>query len=239
LSSIRFPHDGRYDVDGKSLTAREVIKLVEPFLTAERQAKILDVVSRRTCNVAAVLENIYDRGNVSAVLRSAEAHGFQRVHVIELSEKFKSSDRVTQGADKWLDVTRWKSTIECTRELKRQGYQIVATHLDKNAVPIGEIDFTIPTAIVFGNEKDGISQEMIAEADRTVIIPMHGFVQSFNISVAAAIAFYHVAQERIRKLGKNGDLTEEEQLILRAEFSLRSSKNSDRLLEGALGLLLE
>ena len=239
MSSIRFPHEGVYDVDGKRLTASEVLKLVEPYLTPERQAKIREVVALRTCNVVPVLENIYDRGNVSAVLRSAEAHGFQCAHVIEIGEKFKSSARVTQGADKWLDVRRWKSTLECTAELKRQGFQIAATHLDKNAVPIGEVDFTKPTAIVFGNEKDGISQEMIAQADQTVVIPMQGFVQSFNISVAGAIAFYHILQERIRRLGKSGDLTEQEQLILRAEFSLRSSKNSDRLLEGALGLLLE
>lgn len=232
---LRFPHDGIFRIAGRELSADRVLALVEPYLTPERQERIKQAAELRTCTVVPVLENIYDRGNISAVLRSAEAMGYQCAHVIELSEKFKSANRVTQGADKWLDVRKWKSTIECTRELKRQGFQILATHLDAKAKPLGQMDFSRPTAIVFGNEKDGISQEMIREADHTVIIPMHGFVQSFNISVAAAIALYHIFRAREAILGEGrGDLTDEQKKILRAEFSLRSSKNPDRLLEEIL-----
>lgn len=234
MVSNRFPHTGVYPVAGRELSAAQILALMEPYLTPERQARIRSAVELRTCNVVPVLENIYDRGNVSAVLRSAEAMGYQCAHVIEIGEKFKSANRVTQGADKWLDVKRWKSTVECTRELKAKGFQILATHLDERAKPIGEMDFSKPTAIVFGNEKDGISQEMIAEADQTIIIPMHGFVQSFNISVAAAIGLYHIYMERMRVLGHHGDLSEEEKEILRAEFSLRSSKNPEKLLEEIL-----
>ena len=83
---------------------------------------------------------------------------------------------MTSGADKWLDVTRWKSTVACTRRTEAAKVtKILATHLDANAKPIGEMDFTRPTAIVYGNEKDGISPEMIAEADQTIIIPMKRF----------------------------------------------------------------
>ena len=98
----------------------------------------------------------------------------------------------------------------------------------------GEIEFSKPTALVLGNEADGISKEMIELADETAIIPMHGFVQSFNISVAGAISFYHIMRERERTLGKSGDLTDAEKLVLRAEFSLRSSKNPERLIEELL-----
>lgn len=230
----RFPHDGRFVFGDAVLGAPRVLELLEPQLTAERQERIRKTVEGRTCNVAVVLENIYDRGNVSAVLRSAEAMGYQCAHVIEIGEKFKSSARVTQGADKWLDVKKWKSTGECVRELKRLGYRIVATHLDSRAKPIGEIDFTVPTALVLGNEADGISQEMIAAADDTTIIPMHGFVQSFNISVAGAVSLYHIMRERERAMGRHGDLTDEEKSVLRAEFSLRSSKNPERLIEELL-----
>jgi tRNA (guanosine-2'-O-)-methyltransferase len=231
VKASRFPHSGEFAASGQALKAREVLELLAPYLTAERQERIRTAVESRTCNVVPVIENIYDRGNISAVLRSSEALGFQCAHVIETGEKFKSSNRVTQGADKWLDVRRWKSTLECTKELKRQGFQIMATHLDSRARDIGEIDFTNPTAIVFGNEKDGISPEMIAECDQTIIIPMRGFVQSFNISVAAAIALYHIFMERSRKLGNQGDLSDAQKEILRADFSLRSSKNPERLLE--------
>jgi tRNA (guanosine-2'-O-)-methyltransferase len=232
--SMRFPHDGRFVFGDHTLSASQVLELLEPQLTSERQDRIRQTVEGRTCNVATVLEDIYDRGNVSAVLRSAEALGFQCAHVIELGEKFKTSARVSTGADKWLDVRKWKSTKDCVTELKRLGYRIVATHLDSKAKPIGEIDFTVPTALVLGNEKDGISKEMIEAADETAIIPMHGFVQSFNISVAGAVSMYHIMRERERALGRNGDLSIEEKLVLRAEFSLRSSKNPERLIEELL-----
>lgn len=234
MLSSRFPLSGRFEFAGRELTAHQVLECLEPYLTPERQERIRKTVETRTCEVVPVLENIYDRGNVSAVLRSAEAMGYLCAHVIELGEKFKSSNRVTQGADKWVEVRKWKSTPECVVELKRLGYQILATHLDERAKPIGEMDFTRPTALVFGNEKDGISPEMIEMCDQTVIIPMQGFVQSFNISVAAAISLYHVYLERTRSFGKQGDLSEEEKAIVRAEFSLRSSKNPERLMEEIL-----
>ena len=230
----KFPYPEHFQFGEHSLSATEVLGLLEGVLTPERQERIRQAVELRTVNLLPVLENIYDRGNISAVLRSAEAMGCQQAHVIELGERFKNANRVTQGADKWVDVTKWKSTRECTRHLKSLGYQICATHLDAKAKPIGEIDFTRPTAIVFGNEKDGISPEMIEEADHTVIIPMHGFVQSFNISVAGAISLYHAYCERMRKLGHHGDLTEVQKLILRAEFSMRSSKNPERMIEEIL-----
>jgi tRNA (guanosine-2'-O-)-methyltransferase len=229
----RFPHSGRFDVEGKSLTAREVLKVLEGQLTAERIKRIREVVDRRTCEVVPVLENIYDRGNISAVLRTAEALGFQCAHVIELNEKFKSSMRVTKGADKWLDVTRWKSTAECVHALRDQGFQILVTHLDHRAKPIGEIDMTVPTAIVFGNEKEGVSREMIEAADHTVIVPMQGFVQSFNISVAGALSLYHIHRERemYRGFSQWSELTDEQKEILCAEFAWRSSKNAEALIE--------
>jgi len=232
--SPRFPHNGVFEYAGRKFSAQEILSLVAPFLTPERQERIRRAVEGRTCDVVPVLENIYDRGNISAVLRSAEAMGYQCAHVIELGEKFKSANRVTQGADKWLDVRRWRSTRECIEELKRQGFRVVATHLDEKAKPISSIDFLSPVAVVFGNEKDGISNEMIELADETMIIPMAGFVQSFNISVAAAITFYHIFLERMRAFGRVGNLSEEEKLVLRADFSLRSSDNPERLIRELL-----
>jgi tRNA (guanosine-2'-O-)-methyltransferase len=248
--SERFPHSGRFAIGGHELSASEVVEIMGEYLTSERQERIQLAVEGRTCDLVPVLEDIYDRGNISAVLRSAEAMGCQVAHVIEIGEKFKSANRVSKGADKWLDVKRWKSspstmtdtlgerpesaTLSCVRELKRLGYQILATHLDDRAKPIGEMDFSRPTAIVFGNEKDGISPEMAELADHTIIIPMQGFVQSFNISVAAAIALYHAHSERVRKLGRAGNLSPQEKEILRAEFSLRSSDNPERLIEEVL-----
>lgn len=226
-----FPHPAKFKIGSRELSAQQVIDVLSEFLTPERQAKVAKVVEERTYAVVPVLEDIYDRGNTSAVLRSAEAMGFQAAHIIELGEKFKSSNRVTSGADKWLDVVKWKSTRECVEHLKSKGYRVLATHLDAKAKPIEQIDFSTPVAWVLGNEKEGISKEMQELADETVIIPMNGFVQSFNISVAGAISFYHIHRERIRLFGKNGDLTDEQKLILKAQFYLRTPDSPEQLIE--------
>lgn len=227
--SPRFPHSGPIRIGSIETTADEILELAAPFLTANRRHRIDQVVANRTYSVVPVMENIYDRGNISAVMRSSEALGFQAAHIIELNERFKEANRVTQGADKWLDVVRWKSTEACVSDLKAKGYRIYATHLEA-AVPISEVDWSVPSAIVFGNEKDGVSPKMLELADQRIIIPMLGFVQSFNISVAAAISLYHIYQDRIRRLDHHGDLTEAERHVVRALYCLRSAKNPERLI---------
>ncbi len=234
----RFPHSQNVAVGTLTVPADRILELVTPYLTTSRRLRIAEVVNQRTYSIVPVMENIYDRGNVSAVMRSAEAMGYQAAHVIELGERFKSANRVTQGADKWLDVTRWKNTNDCVDHLKERGYKIYATHLEA-AVQIDEIDFSQPSAIVFGNEKDGVSTDMLKRADQRVIIPMQGFVQSYNISVAAALALYHIRQDRLRRLGFHGDLSDQEKMILTAHFCLRSSKNPERLLARLLGRALD
>lgn len=231
----RFPHVdpiamSEYGQSGVSYSAADVLKHLSSRLTPERWAKIQRVVRSRTCDVVPVLENIYDRGNTSAVFRSAEAMGFQVVHVIEPGEKFKEANRVTAGADKWLDVAKFKETSKSLATLRERGYQILATHLDAKAKPLGECDLTKPTAIVFGNEKDGISPEMIAGCDQTVILPMRGFVQSYNISVAAAIAFQTIVSVRDRA-GLGGTLSPSEIALLEAHYCLRTLDNPARLLD--------
>jgi tRNA (guanosine-2'-O-)-methyltransferase len=166
---------------------------------------------------------------VSAVLRSAEAMGLQQVHVVELLKRFKKANRVTQGAEKWLDILRWPETKPCVRYLKRAGFRIVATAME-DARPIDELAFDRPTALVFGNEHEGVTDELLGMSDERVRIPMDGFTGSFNISVAAALAFYHIRQDRIRRLGRHGDLSGKQRKRLKAAYYMRSVGNAERLL---------
>jgi tRNA (guanosine-2'-O-)-methyltransferase len=140
---------------------------------------------------------------------------------------------VTAGADKWLKTFRWESSLACVQYLRQQGYRILVTHL-KDAKPIDDFDFSIPTAIAFGNEKDGISDELLALSDGAVKIPMQGFTQSFNISVAAALSLYHIAQDRKRRLGQHGDLSEQDKLTLHAEYIWNTMGNPEAILERLL-----
>lgn len=202
-----------------------VLKNLGPLLTEERKRKIQQVVMHRNFSNAVVLEGIYDRGNVSAVVRSAEALGFANIHLVETQARFKEANRVTKGSDKWVEMQRWPSTNECIKYLKSNAYKIVVTSLESSK-SISEVNFCEKTALVLGNEKDGVSKEMSAAADERIIIPMSGFVQSFNISVAGAISLYHIFHDRFSKLGPHHqDLDDEQQEILKAHYYLRTQES--------------
>ncbi|WP_413288309.1 TrmH family RNA methyltransferase [Bdellovibrio sp. HCB337] len=221
-----FPHADRIPVDTHlSVHYDLILQHIGPLLTPERRQKIDRVVAGRNFETAVVLEGIYDRGNISAVMRTAEGLGFANFHVVETQEKFKEANRVTQGADKWVEVQKWKQSKDCIKALKDQGYRICVTTLEASK-PLAEIDFSGKTALVLGNEKDGVSREMIDAADERMIIPMPGFVQSFNISVAGALCLYHIMQDRIHRRGSNADLSQHEQDILKALYYMRTQDSS-------------
>ncbi len=230
-----FPLSAEISLEAGLKAHYEIVnKMIGPLLTEDRLKKIDRVVAGRNFSNAVVLEGIYDRGNISAVMRTAEAFGFVNFHVIETQEKFKEANRVTQGADKWTEVQKWKTTKECILELKKRGHKIVATSLEASK-PIHEIDWTVPTALVLGNEKEGITREMLELSDERVIIPMNGFVQSFNISVAGALSLYHIYLTRMQKLGRSADVTPVEQDILRAYYYMRTQDSSYDILARHLG----
>jgi len=223
----------------QSLSPEAIVAHLRPYLTERRQGRIDAVIEGRTDTVVPVVEGIVNTGNVSAVMRSAEALGFHRFHVITNASdddtQFKTSQRTSQGADKWLDVQVWEKPERCVAQLHDAGYRVVVTHLDADAVPIGELDFTQRTALVFGNERDGASEALVEAADATCIIPMEGFTQSFNISVAAAVALYHARADRLQRQGSHGDLSPKAQQELRAIYYLKSVNHAGDILARTVG----
>lgn len=214
----------------RSLTPDVLVEWLRPYVAERRCQRIEQVLAGRTYAVVPVVEGLANLGNVSAVMRSAEALGYQGFGIIKGSvQKYKTSERTSQGADKWLDVWMWPTAVEAVCALKAAGYRIVATTLEE-AAPIDTFDFTVPTALVFGNEVEGISRELLAEADARCVIPIVGFTQSFNISVAAAIALYHAQRDRLARQGRHGDLSPEWKAALRAVFYLRSVQKAGLLL---------
>jgi len=201
---------------GKYNISRVIERLAE-FLTESRRQKIDTVLASRSNYFVPVLEGLYDRGNVSAVMRSAEAMGFYKLHIIEKFDDFKDSQkRVSQGADKWLDIQKWKSTLNCIHELKKEGYQVFTTALSEDAVSFEDLDFSKKTAVIFGNEKSGVSEEALKLSDGNVLLPMSGFTQSFNISVAAALSLQSAA------LKKPKVIDEDEKTRLKALYYLKT-----------------
>jgi tRNA (guanosine-2'-O-)-methyltransferase len=220
-------------IRGENCNPSDIIDILAPFLTPERKVKIAAVAAQRTMNAAVVCENVDDVGNVFAVMRTAENLGLQRVHMIG-GEKKKTHSRISQGCDKWLDVFRWSNAADCVEHLRGNGYKVVATSCEKGARPFTEIDFTVPVAMVFGNEKDGVSKEMLACADETCWIPTVGQSQSFNISVAAAIILHHVFMKRVEKNGRQGDLSDIEREFLMARFYMKSVKGAEGIIRNHL-----
>ncbi len=215
-------------VGGHSYSLDEIFSATQNLFTLERRRRIEEVLHQRTLHFRAVLEGVYDRGNMSAVMRSFEGLGFLQLHVVEPEGfKFKSANRVTKGTEKWLDVRQHATAIEAVSALKDEGVCVLGTHLAATQT-LDTVDFTRPTAVVLGNEKEGLSEEMMRLVDGSIKIPMLGFCESFNISVAAALIFYHARQE-LKKHGV-GTLTPQIREQIRAHYYLRCVENPAGLL---------
>lgn len=220
-------------VGALEVSCEDVIRLLGPHMTEVRGDRLNEVLSHRSLHIVPVLENIYDKGNVSAVMRSAEAFGFMRMCLVDApGAKFKAANRVSKGADKWLDTRSYCDPASVVRDMKSEGYQVWATDLDTED-SIDTIDWTKPTAVVLGNEKDGVSLEMKKLVDGRFRIPMLGFSQSFNISVAASLIFYRAHLET-RALGAKALLNEQQRKQVLANYYLRCFDNPESLLREKL-----
>jgi tRNA (guanosine-2'-O-)-methyltransferase len=200
------------------------------FLGTERKRRVDEVVANRTRTLTVVMEAFGDPQNVNAVLRTCEAFGVQELHVVEGPMKpWDRNKKISQNADKWLDVRRWSSTRECLGHLRAEGYAVYATHLDERSRPLGGLSFAGKVALVFGNEHRGVSDEALALADASYAIPMRGFVQSFNVSVAAAISLAKAVERREVERGRHGDLEEADAAALRERFYVLAVKQRARI----------
>ncbi len=207
------------------------LRLGDPgFLLPERKARIDEVVGHRTRTLTVVMEAFCDPQNVNAVLRTCEAFGVQDLHVIEgVLKPYDRNKKVSQNADKWLDVHRWKGTRPCLEHLKAEGFTVYATHLGPASRGLAELSFAGKVALVFGNEHRGVSAEALALADARYAIPMLGFVQSLNVSVAAAVSIAAAIERRVAERGRHGDLPEVEAAGLRERFYVLAVKQRARI----------
>lgn len=238
MPPLRMPYGPMFAIGGRELRPRDVIERLGPYLSERRRQRIAEVVAARTYSVVPVLEGVHDLGNVHAVLRSAEGLGYAAAHLVALQGEAatwaaagrRRARRQSQGADKWLDLHVWPDAASFAEAARSAGYRIAATQLSAAAVPIAELDFTQPTAIVFGNEAEGVSAAMREAADLEGVIPIDGFIQSYNISVAAAITLYQARQDRLARQGHHGDLDAVQRERLTAAYYLRAVRHAEALL---------
>ena len=202
----------------------ELLNYLEGFLTENRKEGFLRVLKNRTKHFTIAMEDVYQLHNTSAVMRSCEVFGVQELNVIEQKFGKRIDSEIAMGAQKWVDVNRFNTVQSCIDEMRAKGYQIIATTPHNDSCMLHEFDISKPSALFFGTEKNGLSEEVIQQADGFIKIPMVGYTESLNISVSAAIIIQDITN-RLRQSNIDWQLSEEEILEKRLDWTRKSIKD--------------
>ena len=169
-----------------------------------RVERIRAVLERRQEDLTVGIEIVWDPHNASAIVRSADGFGVGSVQMLyTIEDQPELSRGVTAYTDKWTLLESHESASACAEAMHARGLRVLATNVDDSARSYLEVDWTRPTALVMGNEQRGCSPEILELADEQVSIPMLGFAQSFNVSVAAAVILAEAARQR-QEAGRYG-----------------------------------
>ncbi len=201
-----------------------LLNYLEGFLTENRKEGFLRVLQNRTKHFTIAMEDVYQLHNTSAVMRSCEVFGIQELNVIEQKFGKRIDSEIAMGAQKWVDVFRFNSVQGCLDSMREKGYQIIATSPHNDSCLLHEFDITKPAALFFGTESEGLSEEVLQQADGFLKIPMVGYTESLNISVSAAIIIQDITN-RLRQSNLNWKLSEDEMLEKRLDWARKSIKD--------------
>ncbi len=198
-------------------------EIEEENMTPERKQKLTAVLQQRQNNITIVMENVHDPHNISAVMRTCDAVGIQNIYILNttIPRHKKWGSKSSSSAAKWLTIHEFDDAEKCFEELRQHYNKIFTTHLSSDAVSLYDIDLTENIALVFGNEHDGVSEEIRMLADGNFIIPQVGIIRSLNISVACAVSIYEAfRQKNIAKHYENNSLADPQFEQLKKEWGL-------------------
>lgn len=193
----------------RTMCLKEAVKKLGPMISERRKARIASVVASRTSTLALLMENVKNEANESAVLRSMDALGVPHLHKLQTTpadthtdwhskKKRRFPPRTDSGARNWVEIHHWSDTKECISHLKTHQGFVVASACPDAPISVTNVDFSQKLLVAFGNEVDGISDELAELSDFKFSLPMCGFVESFNISVSVALTLYHAYLHRIK-----------------------------------------
>ncbi len=205
------------------------MEYLEGFLSPQRLERFREILALRTRYITVALEDVYQMHNASAVIRSCDVFGIQDAHLIEARFGRRLDRKIAMGAQKWVDIHRYDTTESCIRTLRSRGYRIVATRPYGTSHPPEQLPLDRPIALFFGTEKEGLSEQVLGQADAAVSIPMVGFTESLNISVAAAILLYELSN-RLRQSEVNWGLSQPEILEKRFDWAFKSVRSAEEIL---------
>lgn len=201
-----------------------LLDYLQNFITEERKQRFSEIISQRTNHFTVAMEDVFQMHNTSAVVRTCEVFGVQQAHSIEGRYGKRLDEKIAMGAQKWVDVFRYDDTQKCIDTLREKGYQIVATTPHKDAYLLNDFDISKKSAFFFGTEKEGLSEKVLAQADTYLKIPMVGFTESLNISVAVAIVLQQLT-DKLRRSNIKWQLTEEERYRILEQWTKVSVRN--------------
>jgi tRNA (guanosine-2'-O-)-methyltransferase len=212
----------------------ELLTYLQSFITENRKVTFEKVLSNRTRHFTVVLEDIFQKHNTGAVVRSCDVFGLQDIHIIENKYKSYVSNQVAKGAHKWVDF-HYYNKLEynnqvCIDALRKKDYQIIATTPHNDSCLLEDFNITKKSAFVMGVEKEGVSKEIMNQADGFLKIPMVGFTESLNISVATAIILQNTTT-RLRNSKVHWQLSEDEKNKIRIDWCKKSINNVDTVID--------
>ena len=210
---------------------RERIDYLSSFLLESRIDTLTRALDMRTEYITVMTENMFHAQNASAIVRHCEAFGVQNIHTVEELCPFLPTLNIALGTDKWIDINHHATTADAVKALRKEGYRIIATTPHHKSCTPETFDVTKGKfALIFGTEKTGVSDEILAEADEFLQIPMCGMVDSLNVSASAAILIYMLSQ-RMRLECSDWHLSEEKRTRTLYDWYRYAVKDSEALLE--------
>jgi tRNA (guanosine-2'-O-)-methyltransferase len=206
------------------------LEYLETYLTDSRREKFTKVLSQRTKHFTVATEDVYQLHNTSAVIRSCDVFGIQEVNIVEERNSKRIDREIAMGAQKWVDLNRYHTVNDCISDLKRKGYQIVATTPHTNDCELHAFDVTKKSCFFFGRETEGLSEDVLNAADCYLKIPMSGFTESLNISVSAAIILQHLTT-KLKQTDINWGLNENEIIEKRLDWVKKTIKSYEDIVK--------
>ncbi|MBS0000359.1 MAG: RNA methyltransferase [Cyclobacteriaceae bacterium] len=211
-----------------------LLEFLQRYMTDKRTRRFEEVLTFRTRHITLALEDLYQERNANAVIRTADCFGIQDGPIIENFHQYKISSGISKGAEKWVNIHLYdrpgKNTETCIDQLKKKGYRIIATSPHRNDTLVYDYDIRIKSAFFLGGEKEGLSEAVMNAADGFVKLPMYGFTESFNISVAAALLLENLTG-RLRQSDIPWSLSDEEKLDLRLDWTIKTIASAKNLIE--------
>lgn len=208
---------------------KNLLDYLMAYLTDNRKQLFDKVLSERTRHFTVVTEDVYQLHNTSAVMRSCDVFGIQDLHVVEEIEGKRIDKEIAMGAQKWVTLKRYHTIDTCIDTLKKEGYRIIATTPHQSSVSLQSFNVTQKAAFFFGKESYGLSEKVLNKADGFLKIPMYGFTESLNISVAVAIVLQQLV-EKLKQSSNAWQLSEEEINEVKMQWTTKSIKSAEAII---------